>query len=746
MMPRHSSIRFWSPIAAVLYLIAADRARAGFASSEQFLPAVGQLTLAGGTQALTTIWATNLTGAPVSFTFSFLKQGQANTSPAKFTDTLAAGETKVYENVIGSKLGLTNALGGARVVSTGEILVAERILNQAPGADLGETEGLFFAGVPKAFSISAGQSASIQGLNQGGSENFRYNFALVETGGGSPTVSVQVFDGGGALLGQKAFPLSPFEQIQPNVAEVVPGFSSINARITATVTGGSGSVLLAGAQVANESLDSSGFEMSFRDELLGGGGTAGVTSLNGLTGAVTLAHGANTTVNVNGQTITIDSVGGGAGSGLTAVAHDNTLVGSGTVGVPLGVAAGGVGNSQLGAGAVTTAKIAAGQVVTSVNGLHDAVTLSAGSNVTITPSGNGLTIAASGGGGGGLTAVAHDATLTGDGTGGNPMGIAVPVSLSTSSSPVMTLSSSAPGLGGVLNVMSGCSPPNGDSAIVACGSGGTPAMTLSMSNPSVGQNTLNVSRGCTVSFESSAISACVPTGTGIAAEIEGGSTGLNVAFAKDTGISTTAHVALHAIASSTAANTAGIFSEGQLGSTGTGTAGVFHGAVSVTGNVNVTGSVSKTGGSFKIDHPLDPAHKYLYHSFVESPDMKNVYDGVATLDASGTATIALPEWFEALNRDFRYQLTALDTPQPGLFVSSRVKGNAFRIAGGVPGAQVSWQLTGTRHDAWADAHRIRVEEPKPGAEDGTYLHPELFGEPEAKSLAWAQAPGRSPEK
>src|ERR1051326_2319333 len=180
---------------------------AGFASNEQYLPAVGELTLAGGSRALTTIWATNLAGAPVSFTFSFLKQGQANTNPAKFTDTLAAGETKVYENVVGSKLGLANALGGARVVSTGEILVAERIFNQAPGADLGETEGLFFAGVPKAFSISAGQSASIQGLNQGGSENFRYNFALVETGGGSPTVNVQVFDGSGILLGQKAFAL-----------------------------------------------------------------------------------------------------------------------------------------------------------------------------------------------------------------------------------------------------------------------------------------------------------------------------------------------------------------------------------------------------------------------------------------------------------------------------------------------------------------------------------------------------------
>ncbi len=180
-----------------------------------------------------------------------------------FTDSLAPGQTKVYENVIETKFGLTSAIGAARIGATGEILVAERIFNQAPGADLGDTEGLFFAAVPRNFSIKLGQSASIQGLNQGGSENFRYNFALVETAGAAAKVNVQVFDENGVLLGHKTFALDPLEQLQPNVAEVVPGFSSINARITATVVDGGGSVLLAGAQLANVSQDSSGFEMSF---------------------------------------------------------------------------------------------------------------------------------------------------------------------------------------------------------------------------------------------------------------------------------------------------------------------------------------------------------------------------------------------------------------------------------------------------------------------------------------------------
>src|SRR5262249_12078650 len=88
-----------------------------------------------------------------------------------------------------------------------------------------------------------------------------------------------------------------------------------------------------------------------------------------------------------------------------------------------------------------------------------------------------------------------------------------------------------------------------------------------------------------------------------------------------------------------------------------GTGQAYPDAALLDGDVEIAGSLAKAAGSFKIDHPLDPANKYLYHSFVESPDMKNVYDGVVTTDASGLATITLPNWFDALNRDFRYQLT-----------------------------------------------------------------------------------------
>ena len=161
-------------------------------------------------------------------------------------------------------------------------------------------------------------------------------------------------------------------------------------------------------------------------------------------------------------------------------------------------------------------------------------------------------------------------------------------------------------------------------------------------------------------------------------------------------------------------------------------------AAEFDGPVSVSGTLTKPGGSFKIDHPLDPANKYLSHSFVESPDMKNVYDGVVTLDARGEATVSLPQWFEALNKDFRYQLTAIGAPGPSLYIAAEVSGNSFKIAGGAAGGKVSWQVTGIRHDAWANAHRIPVEEMKPEAERGFYMAPELFGQSQEKNVRLAR--------
>jgi trimeric autotransporter adhesin len=179
----------------------------------------------------------------------------------------------------------------------------------------------------------------------------------------------------------------------------------------------------------------------------------------------------------------------------------------------------------------------------------------------------------------------------------------------------------------------------------------------------------------------------------------------------------------------------GLYAEGaQSGAR----AASFFGDAHIEGDLQVAGAITAGTKDFLIDHPLDPANKYLYHASVESSEMKNIYDGVATLDTNGQAVVQLPKWFAAINKDFRYQLTAVGAPGPNLYIAQKIQNNSFRIAGGSAGMEVSWQVTGVRQDAFAKAHPLVVEEAKNARERGFYLHPELYGAPQQKSIERAR--------
>ena len=157
------------------------------------------------------------------------------------------------------------------------------------------------------------------------------------------------------------------------------------------------------------------------------------------------------------------------------------------------------------------------------------------------------------------------------------------------------------------------------------------------------------------------------------------------------------------------------------------------------GNVSVVGSLSKSSGSFLIDHPQDPANKYLYHSFVESPDMMNVYNGNVTTDSNGEAEISLPDYFMTLNKDYRYQLTSIGQPAQ-VWVMKEISNNKFAIKTDKPNVKISWQVTGIRQDAWANEHRIIPEVEKAAKDKGKYLTPEVFGQPREKGINYIKTP------
>jgi hypothetical protein len=354
---------------------------------------------------------------------------------------------------------------------------------------------------------------------------------------------------------------------------------------------------------------------------------------------------------------------------------------------------------------------------------------------------------------GSLFSVAHDATLVGNGTAGSPLGVAIPLILNGSVDPgpantvgIIQLTNTeangigiaalaetavrARGLDGNASGGTGVSVRGGSGTVL----GGFGVFSVGGSSESGRGGIGVVGRGGL--SDSDAGGRGVDAMGGFSNTGNGGSGLASEGGGSNSGNGGRGVVAVGGRASD-AGNTGGIGIEatGGEGFTGAtpGLAGKFN------GDVEVTGTLSKGGGSFKIDHPLDPENRYLYHSFVESPDMKNIYDGNIVTDESGEATVTLPEYFEALNRDFRYQLTVIGTLAQAT-VADEIRANRFVIRTSAPNVKVSWQVTGIRHDRWADKNRIPNEVQKSERERGYYLHPKAFNQPEERGLEWAVDP------
>jgi hypothetical protein len=307
--------------------------------------------------------------------------------------------------------------------------------------------------------------------------------------------------------------------------------------------------------------------------------------------------------------------------------------------------------------------------------------------------------------------VTHDGTLSGEGTPSSPLGLSIPLIFSGSvdnGNGVITVTNTAPGGPAIFSVGGNSSPIIG---------GGSGLLTLGGTGASTSPGGVGI-----VGFGGSATSGSGGTGGSLIGGVSTAGNGGDGLFAVGAlGVGTGKKGGRGIIA----------IPGGGAGGATAGLAGEF------LGDVEISGNLSKGGGSFKIDHPLDPENKYLYHSFVESPDMMNIYNGNVTTDANGEATVELPDWFEALNKDFRYQLTIIGAFAQAM-VAEKIKGNRFTIRTSVPGVEVSWQVTGIRKDAYADRHRIPVEEMKSESERGLYLHPDAFNQPQERGVEYSR--------
>ena len=679
---------------------------AGFSGTDVFLPSVGARPGVAPSVWYTTVWVHNPNATAANITV-YLLERQANLSPRTYTDTIPAGDTRRYDNAVKTLFNM-EVFGALRITSNVKVIVGSRIYSQSGTLD--DSVGQFFAGVPASFAIGQGQSTELVGVWQtkpDGDSTFRYNFGFVETTGAATcTVQVQAKDYTGAVLGTKSYTVRQWEQVQKGFATEFPGINTDNARLTVAVTAGSGRVIAFGSQVAQGSQDPSTFEMAFADALLAenspGGGITGVTAGAGLSGGGTTG---NVTVSV-------------ATGGITSAMIQD----------------GAVGTADLANAAVTKAKVSApggtsGQVLGT-----DGTSL-----VWQAPAA-----------GGGLTGVTAGAGLTGGGSSGNVTVAVASGGITTSMLANSSVSSSKLGLPlslshsgsiafnvevtGTSNAIRGVS--SGGTAVAGRGAGsGAGVYGVTNSSSGYGVWGKNESGGTGVYGESQSQIAVRGTGgpKGVLGEgTSWGVEGSNTNNSNYGALAGTNYGAYGKRASNNAEGALGYSNYGVWGNNGSGThAGYF------AGNVQVVGSLTKSSGTFMIDHPLDPEERYLYHSFVESPDMKNIYDGVVVTDDQGWAEVTLPVYFQALNRDFRYQLTVIGRFAQAI-VEEEIADNRFTIRTNLGNVKVSWQITGIRQDAWAIANPVVVEVAKPDDERGTYLHPEVWGQPEEKGLEYRQ--------
>ncbi len=161
--------------------------------------------------------------------------------------------------------------------------------------------------------------------------------------------------------------------------------------------------------------------------------------------------------------------------------------------------------------------------------------------------------------------------------------------------------------------------------------------------------------------------------------------------------------------------------------------------ITVSYGVYANGNLGSSGTkSFRIDHPSDPLNRYLLHYSSESPEPQNFYSGTVETDAAGYAWVDLPDYFEEINKDFKYQLTPVNEADDAfvmVMVTRKIQANRFQVRASKPGAEVSWRVEATRNDAYCRQNPPKTVVDKVEPEKGRYQLPVLYGAPSEMGMS-----------
>ena len=507
-----------------------------------------------------------------------------------------------------------------------------------------------------------------------------------------------------------------------------------------------------------------------------------VSTVNGIAGDVVLKEGANVTISQDGEEITIASAGAGGGSIQTVSGGDAISVEEPNgPAVVVNVEADALNDSHIEDNALTESSLAANSVgtdelapntaVTAINDLQNGVNLVGGTNITITPDGQDLRIdAASVSGGSGIQNLLEGAGIDIDDADGPTTTVALAENQITDiyvADNSLTATSLAPNSVGTDEIQTNAvgDAELQDQLIIG------PDGSLNISNAANQVvTTLNSSEaGGAVfvnqpgnGFTGGALTIRNLGGQGAGGQLQlrgnpnwdaihmfsdGDTQGGRMLFREPSSANPQDAVTTltmrgedekgHIIVFN---NNTGFISIGgdqqeirTRGNVGIGLTSAEYNMLRtldeelfVRGDAFVTGTFTNATSRLAVDHPTDPQNMVLTHSGVVSSEMLTMYHGMATLDENGEATVKLPDWFESLNKDFRYQLTCIGG-WARIYIAQKIENNTFVIAGGRPNMEVSWQITAVRNDPYAQSNPIQVETTKNTIQQGQYIHPEAYG-------------------
>jgi hypothetical protein len=196
---------------------------AGEGARTSFIPVIGKVTGSNNTNFVTDLRIVNNGGALATVTLDFFASNAAGLAAPSATQTVtvAAGEQRILNDIVGTTLAVTSGLGGLRLTSDQNIVASARVINDLRAQNLG-TAGFAVD------SREAGEtSGTIAFLSQG--VDYRTNLGYFNNTSTPATVTFTArSSANGAVLGTNTLTIPGFAMVQQPVFSAISSVPEAN--------------------------------------------------------------------------------------------------------------------------------------------------------------------------------------------------------------------------------------------------------------------------------------------------------------------------------------------------------------------------------------------------------------------------------------------------------------------------------------------------------------------------------------